>query len=99
MTDSDDPLGGVGPHLAAVRRDLDQLPAELRATTAAAAAEGLARSLDLGTETYRFQAALVKELRDCMTALQAMAPPKVEEADPVDDLNARRAARRAAAAG
>lgn len=88
-----------GPHLAAVRRDLEQLPMELRETTIAASAEGLARSLDLGTETYRFQASLVKELRDCMSALAEMAPPKVEEGDPVDDLTAKRAARRAAASG
>lgn len=89
----------TGPHLAAVRRDLDKLPADLRDTATAAAAEGLARSLDLGVETYRFQAALVKELRECMTSLAAMAPPQIEEGDPVDDLNAKRAARRAAAAG
>lgn len=95
MAESDD----VGPHLAAVRRDLDRLPADLRLTTTAAAAEGLARSLDLGTETYRFQAALVKELRDCLTALAELAPLDAEEDDPVDDLTARRSARRAAAAG
>lgn len=88
-----------GAHLAAVRRDLDLLPEWLRVTSTAAAAEGLARSLDLGVETYRFQAALVRELRECMTELAARAPAKVEEGDPVDDLNARRAARRAAAAG
>ena len=89
----------AGPHLAAVHRDLERFPAELRQTATAAAAEGLARSLDLGTETYRFQAALVRELRECMTALADMAPPEAKEADPVDDLNAKRAARRAAAAG
>lgn len=89
----------TGPHLAAVRRDLDALPDHLRQTTTAASAEGLARSLDLGTETYRFQAALVRELRECMTALAEMAPPEAEEGDPVDDLTARRAARRAAASG
>lgn len=89
----------MGLHLAAVRRDLDKLPADLRETSTAAAAEGLARSLDLGTETYRFQASLVKELRECMTALAEMAPPEVEEGDPVDDLTARRKARRAAASG
>lgn len=95
MDDAYDP----GPHLAAVRRDLSHLPEWISDTTAAAAAEGLARSLDLGVETYRFQSALVRELRDCMTALADMAPPVAEEGDPVDDLAAQRAARRAAAAG
>ena len=52
-----------------------------------------------GTETYRFQAALVRELRECLAALAALAPPEQEEGDPVDDLTARRTARRAAAAG
>jgi hypothetical protein len=85
-----------GSHLAAVRRELADLPESLQQTATAAAAEGLARSLDLGTETYRFQAALVAQLRECMAELTAKAPAKVE-GDSVDDLNARRAARRVAA--
>lgn len=87
----------AGPHLAAVRRELSGLPADLQLSATAAAAEGLARSLDLGTDTYRFQAALVAQLRDCMAELAEKAPAKVE-GDTVDDLNARRAARRSAAA-
>lgn len=82
--------------VAAVNRDLAQLPEELRMSATAIAALRLAESIDLGTETYRFQAALVRELRECLTELVAKAPPKVE-GDAVDDLNARRAARRASA--
>lgn len=82
--------------LAAVLRDLDRLPEELRESTAAIAAQALAQSIDLGPETYRFQASLVRELRETMDSLAAKAPPKVE-GDAVDDLNARRAARRSAA--
>jgi hypothetical protein len=82
--------------LAAVLRDLDRLPEELRESTAAMAAQELAKSIDLGPETYRFQASLVRELRETMDSLTAKAPPKVE-GDAVDDLNARRAARRSAA--
>lgn len=86
--------GYEGPHLTAVRRDLDALPEDLRTSSTAAAAEGLARSLDLGTEAYRFQAGLVSQLRECMTELYAKAPAKPEEGDTVDEINARRAARR-----
>lgn len=89
----------AGPHLSAVRRDLERLPDDLRCTSTAAAAEGLARSLDLGTETYRFQASLVAQLRECMTELAAKAPIQQEEGDPVDEFTAKRSARRAGAAG
>lgn len=61
------------------------------------AALALAESLDLGTETYRFQAALVRELRDCMAELAKAAESGAEAGDDVDDLAARRAARRAGA--
>lgn len=86
-----------GPHLGAVLDELAGFPADLRTSATAAAAQGLARSLDLGTEVYRFQAAMVAQLRECMQELRAAAPPKAEEGDTVDDLNARRAARRRAA--
>ena len=55
-----------GPHLRAVQLQLEELPESLRGSATAAAAEGLARSLDLGTEVYRFQAAMVAQLRECM---------------------------------
>lgn len=82
----------------AVLRDLAKLPEELRTSSAALAAQELARSIDQGPETYRFQAALVRELRETMDSLAAKAPPQIE-GDTVDDLNERRAARRAASAG
>jgi hypothetical protein len=83
--------------VAAVKRDLARLPEELQTSATAIAAIRLAESIDLGTETYRFQSALVGQLRECLTELVAKAPPEVE-GDAVDDLNTRRAARRAAAA-
>jgi hypothetical protein len=80
----------------AVERQLDELPDDVARSATAAAALALADSIDLGTESYRFQAGLVSQLRECMNELIAKAPAKVE-GDRVDDLNARRAARRRAA--
>lgn len=88
----------VGPVLAAVLRDLERLPHGLRTSTTAAAAQALAKSIDIGPETYRFQSALVGQLVACMNDLDAKAP-KEAEGDTVDSLAARRAARRANAAG
>jgi hypothetical protein len=90
-----DAVDATGPVLAAVRRDLARMPADLRESTTAAAAQALATSIDLGTETYRFQASLVSQLVACMNELAAKAPAE-SEGDAVDDLNARRAARRSA---
>src|SRR4051812_2105508 len=97
-SDSDPLNNGDDPNSvwAAVRAELARLPDELRTSASAMAAQELAKSIDLGTETYRFQAALVRELRETMDWLAAKAPPEVE-GDAVDDLNARRAARRRAA--
>lgn len=80
----------------AVELMLDELPDDVAATPTAAAALRLADSIDLGTEGYRFQAGLVSQLRECTAELRAMAPAKTE-GDTVDELNARRAARRSAA--
>jgi hypothetical protein len=81
---------------SAVEAELERLPDELRTSATSMAALALADSIDLGVETYRFQSALVAQLRECMTELRAMAPPKVE-GDHVDELNDKRAARRRAA--
>lgn len=78
--------------MGATQAELDELPEHLARSATAAAALELARSIDLGQYSFRFQAGLVKELRDCMTELKAQAPAK--ERDSVDDLAARRAARR-----
>lgn len=61
------------------------------------AALELAASIDQGPDTYRFQAALVRELRDCMADLQKAAEAAGTVEDDVDDLASRRAARRAGA--
>jgi hypothetical protein len=81
----------------AVERRLDELPDDVARSATAAAALALADSIDLGTEAYRFQSALVGQLRECMAELDAKAPAK-DEGDTVDELNRRRAARRSAAA-
>jgi hypothetical protein len=81
----------------AVELMLDELPEDVAASPTAAAALRLADSIDLGVDSYRFQAGLVAQLRECTAELRAMAPAKTE-GDRVDDLNARRAARRRAAA-
>lgn len=81
----------------AVEKELEMLPEELATSTTAAAALRLADSIDLGTETYRFQAGLVAQLRECMAELKERAPAK-PEGDTVDELTERRATRRAAAA-
>lgn len=80
----------------AVELMLDELPDDVAASPTAAAALRLADSIDLGTEGYRFQAGLVSQLRECTAELRALAPAKTE-GDSVDELNARRAARRKAA--
>jgi hypothetical protein len=80
----------------ACRRELEQLPEPLRSSAVAMAALELARSIDLGIVSFRFQSGLVKELRDCMDALQAKAPRR--ERDGLDQLAERRASRRGAAA-
>ena len=92
VSDDEEP----GPVLAALRRDLAELPDELRTGSVAMSAEALARSIDLGPQTYRFQSALVGQLVECVEKLRALAPER-PEGDAVDDLNARRAARRRAA--
>lgn len=80
----------------AVEAELAGFPEDLATSSTAASALRLADSIDLGVETYRFQSALVAQLRECMTELRALAPPKVE-GDHVDELNDKRAARRRAA--
>lgn len=76
---------------------LESLPVTVAGSPTAAAAIELARSIDQGPEAYRFQAALVKELRECCAELRAAADAMGSTEDDVDDLAARRVARRAAA--
>jgi hypothetical protein len=76
----------------AVTRDLARLPAALRETTSAATAIALARELDRGR--LMSTAPVAKELRETMRELAAAAVEIEVKGDAVDDLNARRAARR-----
>jgi hypothetical protein len=80
----------------AVEAELARLPEELATSATAASALLLADSIDMGRASFRFQAGLVKELRECMSELAAKAPAK-PEGDHVDELNERRAARRRSA--
>ena len=87
----------IGPVREAVERDLQKLPEDLRESGPAISALALADAIDLGPErTFRVLSTLVGELRETLESLAAKAPPEVE-GDAVDDLNARRAARRRAA--
>lgn len=86
-----------GPVSQSVMTLLGSLPVSVAASPTALAAAELARSIDQGPETYRFQAALVRELRECCAELRAAAEAMGSTEDDVDDLAARRAARRAAA--
>lgn len=85
----DEPAGLVE---VAVLRDLARLPVALRETTAAATAIALARELDRGR--LMSTAPVAKELRETMRELIAAAVEFEVKGDAVDDLNARRAARR-----
>ena len=89
--------------LTAVNRDLAKLPADLRESALAVVAQTLAREIDAG------DMASAPRLTRVLAELRKLAePPKpragtpeeplVEEADVVDDLTAKRAARRSAAA-
>src|SRR5215207_288408 len=80
----------------AVRRDVARLPISLQETTPAATAIALARELDRGW--LLSTAPVAKELRETMRALAAAAGQLDIKRDAVDDLNARRAARRRAVA-
>jgi hypothetical protein len=90
-------VGVLGRVFESVERVLDDLPEELQVSPTAMSALALAESIDLGTETYRFQSALVDQLRACMTELSAKAPAEVE-GDVLDDLATLRQNRRSGAA-
>ena len=77
---------------------LADMPDSVRCSPTAMSLLELATSIDQGPETYRFQAALVKELRDCMAELAAASSNAAPVEDDVDDLASRRAARRSGAA-
>jgi hypothetical protein len=93
------PRARRGPVELAVRRDLARLDDEAKRSGLAASALALAQLLD-GTSplTARDQATVAAELRQTLAELGKRATPKRQE-DEVDQLRARRDARRAGSAG
>ena len=80
----------------AVGAEINLLPDQLRRSGLAATARTLAERLDEAGS--RDSSALARELRACLTELRHLAAAVPVEADPVDELAAKRAARRASAA-
>lgn len=76
---------------AAVVRDLAQFPPELRRGALATACLALARRMDDSNLSDRDAATLARELRYLMAALPR---PAVQRRDQVDEIKARREARR-----
>jgi hypothetical protein len=87
--------GKAGKIELAVRRDLRALDSQARRSGLAEAALELARRLDVREVADRDAATLARELRATLTELR-MVRPATPEKDNVDELNARRAARRGA---
>lgn len=85
----------MGPVERGIRKDLRRIPLEHRSGGLALAALVLARSIDSEADTKEL-AGLARELRAHLTELAKFEAPGVKGGK-VDDLNARRQARRAAA--
>lgn len=83
---------------AAVERDLKALPADLRTSGLAESALALARELDQAGNSATSKAMCARALSETLEKLLALKPPE-EEVDQLDQLSARRSARRAEAAG
>jgi len=81
--------------LEALLNELHRLPQGVQDSTEAATAIALARELDRGR--LMSTAPVAKELMALLDRMRALAPPVDKPKDPVDDLTARRAARRPAA--
>ncbi len=78
-----------------VERDLAQLPNEFAKCGLAEAALAMARELD-GDNNATAKANCANAIRDILAQLRELAP-KPKEKDKLDDLSARRTARRSAA--
>lgn len=85
---SDEPT----PVTDAARADIEKLAPEWHSHTLAAQARRIAAVLDEGAGA-RDMASVSRELRLIMAELQALAERKPAEADPIDELSKRRAAR------
>lgn len=83
---------------AAVECDLKALPPELRSSGLAESALALARELDQARNSATSKAMCARALSETLEKLLALKPPE-EEVDQLDQLSARRSARRAKAAG
>lgn len=81
--------------VAAVKRDLEQMPQDLAESGLAATALAMAARLDGGGGS---PSECAKALTDILTKLRELAPPKQEKTK-LDDLTARRNARLARQAG
>ncbi len=79
-----------------LRADLDGMPKAVRESTLAAGARVAAAILD-DEPGARDAAALLKELRATMAELKIMADAAPVEADPIDELSRRKAARQSGA--
>lgn len=86
------PARQKGPVEAAVARDLKQLPDELAASALAASALALGREIDLAGNSATSKSMCARALTETLEKLRALAPAE-KEADKLDDLAARRAAR------
>jgi hypothetical protein len=76
----------------ALDADLEQMPRRVQESTLAAVARELADVLD-GKPGARDAASVAKEMRAALTDLRTMADMVPEEADPIDELSRRKAAR------
>jgi hypothetical protein len=83
--------------LEAVERDLAEMDSRISAALAASA-RALARELDNKKNSATSKSMCARALIDTLDRLRELAPPK-EENDQLDDLTARREARRAGASG
>lgn len=92
---SDEPSPATGSVTAAVRRDLAQIAvrdADLAQSALAASALAMAAELDTSGNSATSKAMCAKALLDTLDRIRELLPPE-QEADRLDDLSARRAAR------
>jgi hypothetical protein len=79
-------------------REIKQLPDDLAESGLAASAITMARLVDDNASSTTSRTMAQNRLAEALRELRSLAPPK-QEANPVDDLAARRAARVAGSAG
>ena len=82
-----------GAVVTAVERDLKALGPDAKGSTLAATALALARELDQPGNSATSKSMCAKSMVEVMREVRALAPAK-READRLDELNARRQARR-----